>query len=545
MNKYTGTVTKHTALYERLSRDDEQQGESNSITNQKAFLEEYSETHGFENIIHFTDDGFSGVSFERPGFRRMLEYVKDGRISTIICKDLSRLGRNYLQVGYFTEIFFPNNGIRFIAVNNSVDSEKEGENEFVPFINIMNEWYARDTSRKIRAVFKARMESGKRCSGAVPYGYIHDPDDHQHLLVDKEAAKVVQHIFDLAIEGNGVSAIAQILSSEKILIPSAYAEQYHPEHCHNHSYHDRYAWNPTAVAAILDRREYLGHTILRKTVGENFKTKKRRPASDEEQIVINNTHEPIIESEIWEKAHEGRKKSHRSVSAGTYSRSHRLSGMVFCANCGHRLTYRSPLAVKRNNGKIYDSDSSFICGNYRSATKACTAHYVKSSTIEKLVRTEIQRVVDLAVNSPDILVRHVCEEMDIGKEQRKIPELNQRKTELNTLIKKLYEDKTDGEISDNIFRILLENYENELGDLDKALSELEAKIEDYRSYRKNAERFISLAAKYKECKEVSDKMLREFVDRIVVHESEGIRFHKTQRIDVYFNYIGYLPGDSE
>ena len=545
MNKYAGTVTKYTALYERLSRDDEQQGESNSITNQKAFLEEYSKTHGFENIIHFTDDGFSGVSFERPGFRKMLEYVKDGKISTIICKDLSRLGRNYLQVGYFTEIFFPNNGIRFIAVNNSVDSDKEGVNEFVPFINIMNEWYARDTSRKIRAVFKARMESGKRCSGSVPYGYMHDPENRQHLLVDTEAAKVVRHIFDLAIEGNGVTAIAGILSSEKILIPSAYAEKYHPEYCHNHSYHDRYAWNPSAIASILDRREYLGHTILRKTVGENFKTKKRRPASDDEQIIIRNTHEAIIGSEIWEKAHEGRKKSHRSVSSGTYSRSHRLSGMIFCATCGHRLTYRSPLAVNRKNGKIYDSDSSFICGNYRSATKACTAHYVKSSAVEKHIRSEILRSVDLAVNSPDLFYRLVCNEGDSGKEHQMISELRRRKNELNHLIKKLYEDKTAGELSDNIFRVLLIDYEGDLNSVDKALAELEAKVESERSRRKNADRFAALASKYKDCDGISDKILREFVDRIVVHESEGIRFHKTQRIDVYFNYIGYLPGDSE
>ena len=253
---------KITALYERLSRDDEMQGESNSIINQKKFLEDYAKAHGMRNIRHFSDDGFSGTNFNRPSFERLLEEVKAEKVSTIIVKDLSRFGRNYLQVGFYTEMLFPDKGVRFIAVNNNIDSENPMDNEFAPFLNIMNEWYAKDTSKKIRAIFRNRMENGERCSGSVPYGYKRMPGDKQTFYVDPEAAGVVRRIFQMAAEAVPMAVIAQTLRDENVMIPSAYASTHEGVDCHNHNYRDPYAWNTTSVKYILERQEYLGHTVL-------------------------------------------------------------------------------------------------------------------------------------------------------------------------------------------------------------------------------------------------------------------------------------------
>ncbi len=283
-----------TALYERLSRDDEMQGESNSITNQNKYLEDYAVQHGFGNIQHFSDDGYSGTNFNRPAFNSLLTEIEAGRVGTVIVKNMSRFGRNYLQVGFYTEMMFPKKNVRFIAVNDGVDSANPADNDFTPFLNIMNEWYAKDTSKKIKAVFKAKMRDGKRVSGAVPYGYYRKPEDKQTLYVDEASASVVRRIFQLACDGMGATAIADTLSEDKILIPSAYARQNHPEDCQCTNYHAPYTWNATTVGYILNRREYLGHTVLGKTTRDNFKTKRKRIANEDELLVFYNTHEAII-----------------------------------------------------------------------------------------------------------------------------------------------------------------------------------------------------------------------------------------------------------
>ena len=282
-----------TALYERLSKDDELQGESNSISNQKKYLEDYARTHEFRKIQHYTDDGYTGRNFNRPGFQKMLKEIEDGNIETVIVKDMSRLGRNYLQVGYYTEILFPQKDVRFLAINNSVDSDNPMNNDFAPFLNIMNEWYAKDTSNKIKSVFEARMNEGKRCSGSIPYGYNRLPDDKQTLVVDPVASEVVRKIFDYAAKGRGPTWIARQLKEEKTLIPSAYTAKYHPEQNNNRVFEDPYRWRPNTVADILDRREYLGHTVLRKTVSVSFKTEKRRSVDKDDMLVFLNTHEKV------------------------------------------------------------------------------------------------------------------------------------------------------------------------------------------------------------------------------------------------------------
>jgi len=285
---------KITALYERLSRDDEQAGESNSIQNQKMYLEEYARQKGLRNIRHFSDDGYSGTNFNRPGFAALLEEIEAGHVETLVVKDLSRFGRNYLQVGYYTEIVFPKKGVRFIAINNSVDSANPTENDLTPFLNIMNEWYAKDTSNKIKAVFKSRMQKGMRCSGSIPYGYKRSKDDKQQLIIDEPAAEVVRKIFRLACQGIGTTTIAEMLTEEKVLIPSAYAAKNSPENCRHKEVADPYRWSATTVGYILGRQEYLGHTVLGKSICENFKTKQRRPATADEVMIFPDTHEQSL-----------------------------------------------------------------------------------------------------------------------------------------------------------------------------------------------------------------------------------------------------------
>ena len=303
---------KITALYERLSRDDDLAGESNSITNQKKYLEDYAQKNGFKNIRHFTDDGFSGVNFNRPGFQSLIKEVEAGNVETLIVKDMSRLGRNYLQVGFYTEVLFPQKNVRFLAINNSIDSNNASDNDFAPFLNIMNEWYAKDTSNKIKAVFDARMKDGKRCSGSIPYGYNRLPNDKQTLVVDPVASEVVKRIFLLANEGKSPRTIAELLTEEKVLIPAAYAKKYHPEQYNGTKFSNPYLWGTSSVRTILGRQEYLGHTVLRKSVSTNFKLHKRKETDEDEQYVFQNTHEPIISQELWDSVQKRRCRVNRA-----------------------------------------------------------------------------------------------------------------------------------------------------------------------------------------------------------------------------------------
>lgn len=535
---------KITALYERLSRDDEQQGESNSITNQKEYLEEYAKRHGFVNIRHFTDDGISGITFEREGFQKMISEVEAGNVSTVIVKDMSRLGRNYLKVGFYTDIVFPEKNVRFIAVNNGVDSATMGDNDFTPFLNIMNEWYAKDTSQKIRTIFKAKMQEGKRVSPSVPYGYLRDPKDKQHLIIDPEPAEVVRRIFRMVIEGTGVSAIARTLTKDQILIPSAYAAEHCPENQHSKNYINPYTWSTTAVCYILEKQEYMGHTILGKTVLENFKTKKRRKARPEELMVFYNTHEAIIDEETWNTAQKARRTKRQTVPNGTYS--NRLTGLLYCADCGYRLHYRSPLSMHRQNGKIYDSDDIYQCSSYRSRYRDCTAHNVRVSDVEKLIAASIRGVCSFASEQEEEFLKLV-RETDDRENKRVIAEsrteklnISKRIGELNELVKKLYEGNATGKIPDRHFSRLLAGYDSELNSLEEKAGELEKIIAQRKEDETKTDKFLRLVRKYSRFEEITTPMLNEFVDRILVHEPVYGRrkSHKTQEIEIYFNFIG-------
>ena len=542
---------KYTALYERLSRDDEMQGESNSIVNQKRYLEEYAQAQGFKNIRHFTDDGYSGTNFKRPGFQKMIAAIEAGEIDVVCVKDLSRFGRDYLKVGFYTEIMFPEKGVRFIAINNSVDSANPTENDFTPFLNIMNEWYAKDTSNKIRAIFRSRMQDGKRCSGAIPYGYKRDPEDKNHLLIEEEAAKVVRRIYQMVIDGMGSQAIANQLTADNVLIPSAYLEQSEHGESRNHSYHDPCRWNCTAVSYILDKQEYMGHTVLGKTICENFKTKKRRKARPDELIIFENTHEPIIDAETWHLVQKLRRRTRRKLANGSYS--HRLSGLVYCADCGKRLSYSSPQSQHRPDGKTYDADSSFRCPTYKSMYGECTMHYIKSSTLDKLVDEAVRKIAWYILRNEQAFLEQVRvltsadQKQTQSEDKKELVNIKKRIAELDNYIKRLYEGNASGKIPDRQFEKLMAQYDSEQQELEERVKEIEASIHEIQQESENGQQFVRLVQKYRDLTEIDQTALNEFIDKVVVHEATGGRTaDRSQQIDIYFNFIGqFMVEDTE
>ena len=526
---------KITALYERLSRDDEQVGESNSIQNQKMYLEEYARHHGLRNIRHFWDDGYTGTNFNRPGFNALLSEIEAGHVATLIVKDLSRFGRNYLQVGYYTEVVFPKKGVRFIAINNSVDSAKPSDNDFTPFLNIMNEWYAKDTSNKIKAVFKARMKKGMRCSGSIPYGYKRTKEDKQQLLVDEPAADVVRKIYRLACQGVGTTAIAEQLSAEKVLIPSAYAAKYFPENCRHNKMADPYRWTATTVGYILDRQEYLGHTVLGKSICENFKTKQRRAATADELMIFPNTHEAIVDQDTWDIAHKLRLRKRPKAANGTYT--HRLSGLIYCADCGARMGFCG--SEGKQNGKHYDSSSAFQCGNYRSTTNQCASHFVRASVLETVILKAIQAVSRYALENEAEFVSDLQSVWDENKAksedtgQHELEEARKRVAELDTMIQNLYESSMKGVLPERQARRMIQQYDEEQILLERRIEELETQIQQEVIKKADTERFLALVKKYRDCHELTDAMLYSFIDRVEVHEATGGRtIYRKQNIDI-------------
>ncbi len=499
---------KITALYERLSRDDEQVGESNSIQNQKMYLEEYARHHGMRNIRHFWDDGYTGTNFNRPGFNALLSEIEAGHVATLIVKDLSRFGRNYLQVGYYTEVVFPKKGVRFIAINNSVDSAKPSDNDFTPFLNIMNEWYAKDTSNKIKAVFKARMKKGMRCSGSIPYGYKRTKEDKQLLLVDEPAAEVVRKIYRLACQGLGTTAIAEQLSAEKVLIPSAYAAKYFPENCRHNEMADPYRWTATTVGYILDRQEYLGHTVLGKSICENFKTKQRRAATADELMIFPNTHEAIVDQDTWDIAHKLRLRKRPKAANGTYT--HRLSGLIYCADCGARMGF-----CGSENEKHYDSSSAFQCGNYRSTTNQCASHFVRASVLETVILKAIQAVSRYALENEAEFVADLKSIWDESKTksedtgQHELEEARKRVAELDAMIQNLYESSMKGVLPERQAQRMIQQYDEEQILLERRIEKLENQIRQ---------------------------------ESVKKADTDWRTIYRKQNIDIYFNFIGsYYP----
>ena len=510
-------------------------------------MEDYAKRNSFTNVRHFTDDGVSGTTFDREGFKAMIAEVEAGNVATIIVKDMSRFGRDYLKVGFYTDVMFRDKGVRFIAVNNGIDSDKQGDNDFTPFLNIMNEFYARDSSRKIQAIFKARMQDGKRVSPSVPYGYRRDPQDKQHLIVDEEAAAVVRRIFQMVIDGYGVKGIADALTADKVLIPSAYAKLHNPENDHSKGFHDPCLWSSTAVGYILEKQEYMGHTVLGKTICENYKTKKRRKAKPEELMIFRDTHEAIVDEETWQLAHR-LKKTIRKPSYPDRP-ANPLTGLLYCADCGHKLTHHQPSPSKK---KVYDADDYYICGNYRQLTRDCTIHYIKTSTIEKLILTAIREVSAYVREDEKEFIRIVRDAASAGQEQtareqkKRLRQVEKRIAELDELIRKLYEGNATGKIPDKHFNRLLVEYETEQNALEQEAAELKEGITAQAEDGMRAQRFVSLVRRYTNFDELTAPMLNELVEKVVVHEADKSTGDRRQKVDVYFNFIGcFVPPKPE
>ena len=529
---------KITPLYERLSRDDELQGESNSISNQKQMLEDFARRNGLPNPTHFTDDGISGTRFDRPGFLAMMEEVEAGRVEAIVIKDMSRLGRDYLKVGQVMEVL-RQRGVRLIAINDGVDSRK-GDDDFTPFRNIMNEFYARDTSRKIRSVFKSKGMSGKHLTGTVIYGYLWD-EKREHWLVDEEAAEVVRRIFSLTLEGYGPYQIACKLSADRIEIPVVHLARFNEGVNRSKPVKDPYGWGSSTIVNILKKREYLGHTINFKT-RKHFKDKKSHYVSEDEWTIFENTHEAIIDQQTFDLAQKIRSNVRRYPNG--WGEAAPLTGLLYCADCGGKMYVH-----RTNNGKRI---SQYTCSNYTKVpcgTLCPTQHRINESAVLTLVSDTLRAIAEYSRNDRTEFIHTVQETQvaqqsaDISKKRRRLAAAQKRAGELEKLICKIYEDNALGKLPDARYRALDAQYAKEQDALEIEIAELEKAVTGYEQSQKSAEKFIALIDKYENFDTLTNTMLNEFVEKILVHERarKGSQ-DTTQEIEIYFNFLGhYIP----
>ena len=529
---------KITPLYERLSRDDELQGESNSISNQKKMLEDYARRNGLPNPTHFTDDGVSGTRFDRPGFLAMMEEVEAGRVEAIVIKDMSRLGRDYLKVGQVMEIL-RQRGVRLIAINDGVDSLK-GDDDFTPFRNIMNEFYARDTSRKIRSVFKSKGMSGKHLTGTVIYGYLWD-EKREHWLVDEEAAAVVRHIFALAMEGYGPYQIATKLSEEKIEMPAVHLARYGEGVNKNKTFADIYRWSASTVVEILKKREYLGHTVNFKT-RKHFKDKKSHYVDESEWTIFENTHEAIIDQETFDNVQRIRGNARRYPDG--FGEAHPLTGLMYCADCGGKMYVH-----RTYNGKRVPQYTCGQYGKYPIGSLCPTQHRIKAEAVLTLIADMLRAIAEYSRNDRAEFIRTVQETQvaqqtaDISKKRKRLAAAQKRAGELERLICKIYEDNALGKLPDARYEALDAQYAKEQDALNAEITELEKAVTGYEQSRKSAEKFIALIDKYENFDTLTNIMLNEFVEKILVHERarKGSQ-DTTQEVEIYFNFVGrYIP----
>ena len=534
---------KITALYERLSRDDfgkddDQQRESNSISNQKAMLEEFAARQGFTNIVHFTDDGISGTCFDRPGFLAMMKEVEAGNVEYLCIKDMSRMGRDYLKVGQIMEIL-RQRGVRLIAINDGVDSAR-GDDDFTPFRNIMNEYYARDTSRKIRSTFQSKGKSGKHLTGTVIYGYLWN-EARDQWLVDPEAADVVKRIFAMTIEGYGPYQIASKLKEEKILIPSAYLAQHGEGVNKNKTFKDVYGWGSSTICNILEKREYLGHTINFKT-RKHFKDKKSHYVPEDEWTIFENTHEAIIDQQTFDLVQKIRGNVRRYPDG--WGEAAPLTGLLYCADCGGKMYVH-----RTNNGKRI---SQYTCSQYSKVPvgKLCkTQHRINEDVVLSLVSEMLKAIAEYAKHDRAEFVRVVQEAQssqqtaEVRKQRTRLATAKQRVSELEVLLCKIYEDNILGKLSDSRYATLDAQYEKEQSELTAEISVLEKAVKSYEKHEKDADRFIALIDKYENFDKLTIAMLNEFIEKILVHERDRKgSIQTTQEVEIYFNFVGrFVP----
>ena len=529
---------KITPLYERLSRDDELQGESNSISNQKLMLEDYARRNGFPRPIHFTDDGISGTRFDRPGFNAMMAEVEAGHVEAIIVKDMSRLGRDYLKVGQIMELLRQKN-VRLIALNDGVDSFR-GDDDFTPFRNIMNEWYARDTSKKIRSTFQAKGKTGKHLTGTVIYGYLWN-ESRTQWIVDPDAAAVVRRIFNMTIDGYGPYQIANRLSADHVEIPSVHLARYGEGVNKNKTVKDIYGWGSSTIVNILKKREYLGNTINFKT-RKHFKDKKSHYVDENEWTIFENTHEPIIDQETFDNVQRIRGNVRRYPDG--WGEAAPLTGLLYCADCGGKMYVH-----RTNNGKRI---SQYTCSNYSKVpcgTLCPTQHRINESAILTLVSDMLRAIAEYSRNDREEFIRTVEEtqaaQYSTGTAQKKkrLEEAKKRSDELERLLCQIYEDKILGRLPESRFAVLDERYASEQEKLSEEIAALETEVSSYEKSQRSSQRFIALVDKYECFDTLTTTMLNEFIEKILVHERDRKGSQDTtQEIEIYFNFVGrYVP----
>ena len=534
---------KYTILYSRLSQEDERAGESNSIQNQRLMLEKYASDNGFLNPKFMFDDGYSGTNFNRPAWIEVMELAEHDAVSTIIVKDMSRLGRDYLQVGQLTELVFPSMGIRFIAINDNVDS-LFGENDFAPFKNLFNDFFAKDTSRKIRAVVKAKAERGERVGTRAPYGYKKCEGNSKQIVPDNETAEVVQYIFKLCAEGRGPSQIARQLTAEQVLTPSNYYYQQTGVALPNLDSTRPFEWNGRSVVKMLENTAYLGHTVNLRHTSISYKNKKKIERPKSEWLTFENTHEPLISQELWDIAQDVRK--HKKRTQKRLDTPGLFSGLVFCADCGGTLTLHRAHTMK-------ETQNSLKCSTYgRRGKETCSAHYIRESQLKAIILDDLKRVTHYARKKEKLFTEYITSKSsvetkrEITKTQREIDAANRRSRELTVLFKKLYEDNALERIPSESYRFLSAEYTSEQAELQAKLPELEQKLEHLKNSLTNVERFIDKAKRYTDITELSPELLRLFIEKIVIGE-KAEKYSRTaeQKIWIYYRDVGLMDTPME
>ena len=528
-----------TALYARLSQEDALDGESNSIANQKKILLKYATDNHFSNPTFFIDDGVSGVTFDRPGWNEMIRLAEAGKVQTVIVKDMSRMGRDYLKVGYYTESFFAERDIRYIAINDGVDSDK-GDNDFTPFRNLFNDFYARDTSKKIRAVMRAKGNAGEHLCTNPPYGYMKDPADKKKWMVDEEAAEIVKRIFDLCIAGKGPMQIAKLLTAEHILTVKAHYAQRAGKPLPEKPYH----WDPKSVAGILERPEYTGCTVNFKTYSKSHKLKKRLYNVPENQRIFPNTQPAIIDEQVFVRVQELRENKRRPAKQA--ERQGLFSGLLYCADCGSKLHF----ATGKNMTPQQDC---YRCSRYKSNTGDCTMHFIREETLKLFV---LQRIFDVtALFFDDAMAfgeaakkqRFQEAEKEAQKRKREIAQAEKRIAELDRIFKRIYEDDISGTISHERFLKLSTDYEAEQRELTEQVKTWREVVEIFEQDRSDFDSFAAIVRKYVGIRELTPTIVNEFVKKIIVHAPDKSSGHRRQKIELVWNFIGEvnLPGDDQ
>ena len=527
---------KKTALYCRLSQDDGLEGDSNSIQNQKNILQKFAEDHHFPNPCFYVDDGFSGGNFQRPAFQQMISDMENGEIGIIVTKDLSRLGRNQLHTGLYIEERFPMLGVRYIAINDNVDTDSSESNDLMPFKNLFNEWFIRDTSRKIRAVLKAKAERGERLGTRAPYGYIKDPETKK-LAVDDEAAAIVRRIFAMCASGNGPSQIARILKKEQVLTPTMYA---YTRYGMNHTCLDTahpYNWSDSAIANLLENEIYLGNTVNMKYSTKSYKDKRRVEHSREECLVFKDTHPALITQEVWDIVQRVRKNRRRPTKM---EEQNKYSGLVFCADCGSNMV----LHRARTMSASYNH---FTCRTYKKDGESCTGHYIRECVLDEVVLEDLRRVTAMARERPEEFAAYIGSrqsaeiQREIRRQEKELAAMRKQKAELDAIFKKLYEDSVLSRITTEQFQMLSSSYTEEQNQIAAGIPQKEADIQRLRETVSGTDGFLDKAKRYMDITELTPELLRLFIEKIVVHEKE-VKWskHAPQTVEIYYNGIGFI-----